>query len=47
MAITITDYLGIEKQKFDDLGAFDSFFRYKFEIICFTYVTKKNQKHLF
>ncbi len=25
MAITITDYLGIEKQKFDDLGAFDSF----------------------
>ena len=25
MAITITDYLGIEKQKFDDLGAYDSF----------------------
>lgn len=25
MAITITDYLKIDKDKFDELGAFDSF----------------------
>lgn len=25
MAITITDYLKIDKKKFDELGAFDSF----------------------